>query len=193
MKIDSIQLTTYISIAVIVISLFFIGTELTGYAGLDTGIVNVTIETSASIVFLSGLDILDLGNGTINATRGIVDSSGGNENWTGTQRTGNLTLQNDGNINVSVTLYSNKSANVFLGGGAPVFQLLVTQNEPGSCASITNFSSYASVTVSEQLACTNLGYNNSFDEISIDARINIDNSVSGAKTVGVIATATAVP
>jgi len=142
---NSEKLITYLSIAVIVVSLFFIGVKITGYATEDTGIVNVTIESSASIVFETAL--LDLGNGTVTpGTTATVDSESGNDNWDGDQASGQLVLENNGNVNVSFTLKSNVSATDFIGGTTPAFKLKVTNNETGSCGDTANFTSYEEIT-----------------------------------------------
>lgn len=192
MNVDKVQVATYLSIAVIAVSLFFIGIELTGYALTDTGLVNVTIETSASILFSTAL--LDLGNGTVTPSQvAQIDSSGGNNAyWSGDQATGNLTLENNGNINVSFTLKSNKTADAFLGGDSPTFLLLVSDNEEGSCVSTTNFTAYGAVTTDEQLACTNFGYEDAADTVAIDARVTVSDSAAGSRSVGIIATATSI-
>ena len=185
------QTISYISIAVIVISLFFIGTKLTGFATTDTGIVNVTIESSASIIFQTAL--LDLGNGTVVPSQtATVDSESGNAQWTGTQRTGELILENNGNVNVSLVLKSDKNAAAFIGGTSPSFKLKVSNNESGSCGSIATFSSYAEVTTSDQSACTNFGYGPDQDSIKIDAQLTINDDATGIKTSTITATATAI-
>jgi len=187
---------TYISIAVIAASLFFIGIEITGNALDDTGRVNVTIDTSASIVFLAPA-LIDFGNGTISpGETAIVNSSGGkNAYWTGTAPTEGLVLENDGNRNVSFTLMANKTFDDFIGGTDPQFELMVTENELNSCgtagANITNFTAYSNVTTGQVLACSQFspGANNS---VRIDAQLTMSSDAFGAKTVGVTATATAI-
>lgn len=191
------EATTYISIAVIVVSLFFIGTELTGNALVDTGLVNVTIDSSASIIFQTAL--LDFSNGTITPGQtAIVNSTGGNNGyWSGTAPTSGLILENNGNVNVSFTLMANKTVDSFIGGTSPQFELMVTENETNSCgtagSAITNFTAYATVTTSQQLACTNFGFSPTVDSVRIDAQLTMNDDAAGAKTVGVTATATAVP
>lgn len=183
---------SYVAIAVIAVSLFFIGTELTGNALVDTGLVNVTIDTSASIVFETAL--IDFGNGTVTPGQtAIISSDGTDTAWSGsTSGMSGLILENNGNTNVSFTLMSNKSAVDFLGGTAPQFELLVSDNESGSCGSTANFTSYEAATVdpTERLACGNLGYQETQDSVEIDARLTFNDDAGGAKTVGVTATAT---
>jgi len=193
MSADQMKNLTYGSIAVIVVSLFFIGIELTGYATSDSGVVNVTIDTAASIVFTT--DDLYFGNGTITPSQtAIINSEGGNigSYWSGSAPTTGLILENDGNINVSVELRSNKTAADFIGGTSPDFQVKVeSTTEANSCGNITNFASYESITTSNQVSCANLGYEASQDVLDIDVQLTMNDDASGAKTVGIIATATA--
>lgn len=194
MNTNTLQITTYVSIAVIAISLFFIGTELTGNALSDTGIVNVTIDSSASIIFQSSL--LNFGNGTITpGETAIVNSSGGkNAYWTGTAPTTGLILENNGNINVSFTLMANKTAAQFIGGTNPQLELMVSNNESGSCSSITNYTTYAAATTdpTQTLACENFSFEEGHDSVIIDAQLTMSSDATGAKTVGITATATAI-
>lgn len=192
MKGDSSEIVSYIAIAVIVISLFFIGMNITGHALVETGIVNVTIESAASINFETAL--LDLGNGTVTPGQAatVASEPATNAYWSGTQATGELILENNGNVNVSFTLMSNKSAADFIGGTSPAFKVKVSQNETGSCGSTANFTSYQDITTSQQIACNNLGFEPTQDSIMIDAELTISDNAAGSKTVGVTATATAI-
>lgn len=194
MNTNNLQIATYASIAVIAISLFFIGTELTGYA-IDTGIVNVTITSSASINFTT--DLLDLGNGTVTpggtATVSSNSTFSANDQWTGAQAEGQLVLENNGNVNVSLTLETNNIAANFIGGSspAPSFKLRVTNSETGSCNDTQQFGSFEEVTGSPKNACANLGWGESFDSIIIDAELTIpNNAATGTRQATITATAT---
>ena len=186
----------YASIGVIAVSLFFIGVELTGQALVDTGVVNVTIDTSASINFETSL--LDFGNGTVTPGQtAIIDSEGNNTGgyWTGSTVDGELILENNGNTNVSFTLMTNKTAQEFIGGttGIAKFEIKIKENDTNSCgvagSAFANFTDYQEITESEQLACSNFGSNSTVDSIMIDARLTIPEDAAGSKTVVVIATA----
>ena len=180
----------YISIAVIAISLFFIGTELTGYV-TDSGIVNVTISTSAALNFTTSL--LDFGSGSVVSGTAILQSNGTglNTSWTGSKTTGELVLVNIGNVDVTLELEANKTATNFIGTGAS-FKAMVT-NTTGHTTSCqgANFTTFEDITTSAQLTCNPLTFlgNNSID---IDFELQIPVNAVGAKTVGIIATGTAV-
>lgn len=195
MKSDSESIIVYVSIAVIVISLFFIGMEVTGYASSDAGVVNVTIVSSASIVFTTAL--LDFSNGTVTpSTTAILDSESTVTNWNGAGTSTGLVLENDGNVNVSFTLYANKTAASFIGGTTPAFKVKLSDAEAGSCTGITsNFSTYQAIgngVANELLACTNFSYLLASDTVNIDVELTINDDATGAKTVGITAVATAV-
>ncbi len=186
------SLLIYTSLVVIVISLASIGLELTGYAvDNDSGIVNVTIDTSAAINFTTFL--LDFGNGTVTGATATIDSEnsvavGG----TWEQVDSALVLENIGNVNVSLELSLNKTADNFIGGTSPLVEAHVTESESGSCTGGTNtFASFAEINTTLQSVCDQFGYDNNLaDEVEITFRLTIPSDTSGAKTVGVIATGT---
>lgn len=194
MKSDNESIIIYVSIAVIIISLFFIGMKITGYASQDSGVVNVSITSSASLNFTTAL--LDFGSGTVTPGQtAIINSESGNTGgyWSGTAPSAGLILENNGNVNVSFMLKSNKSAATFIGGTTPDFQVKLTDNEAGSCTVInSNFSSYATITTSDQLACGNFSFATSTNSVAIDVQLTISPDAVGAKTVGITATATAI-
>ena len=191
---NTTETISYISIAVIAVSLFFIGTELTGFATTPEGDVNVTIEEAASIDFTT--DLLNLGTGSVvgPATFALVDSSGtANADWSGADvGSEELVLENNGNVNVSFTLLSDKDADTFIGGTTPYFRLLVTNAT--SCTGLTNFTDLdnanSEVLETEKLACSNFGYLPGQDTVTIDARVKIGNDATGANTAAITATAT---
>jgi len=188
-----LEIISYISITVIAISLFFIGTELTGFATVnDTGVVNVTIETSAALNFSTAL--LDFGSGAV--TGGAAGATltsvgaGSTTDGTWTVQAGQLVLENIGNVNVSLNLTSNKTVADFIGGTSPTFKAVVTDNETGSCNGTQSFSTLADISTTQQIACDILGFADTADTINIDFEIYIPNNALGAKTVGIVATGT---
>jgi len=189
----STEAITYTSIAVIVISLFFIGTELTGFAtGNGTGLVNVTISTSAEINFTTAL--LDFGVGAVTPGEiAILNSEGTNTSWSGNATTGELVLENIGNTNLTLQLVTDKSPDDFIGGTTPTFQAKVANQSgnTGACTGTNIFSSYANINTTIQSACgTFFGYEAALDEIIIDFSMNISDDAQGAKTVTITAVGT---
>lgn len=166
--------------------------ELTGHA---TGDVNVTIESTASINF--NTSTINWGTGAVDnsQTSATLDTDAGtvtNGNWTAI---GNgLSLQNDGNTNVSFTLKSDKTAVDFIGGSSPspTYKLKVSNNDTGACGSLANFSSFQEVTTSEQVACTNLGYDSTVDLVEIDVQLVVPANTIGTKGSVITATATTI-
>lgn len=195
MKYDTLEITSYASIAVIAISLFFIGTELTGMATTnDTGMVNVTITDSAAINFTT--DLLDFGSGAVTPGQTASLSSlgaGTNVSWSGALETGELVLENIGNNNVSIMLQTDKSADEFIGGTTPTFEAIVQNNtgNDGACAgpNIT-FSSWHPINTTAQYACGSFNFSDAADELIIDFRINISDDAVGAKTIEIKAIGT---
>jgi hypothetical protein len=183
---NNTETLTYISIAVIAISLFFIGTNLTGFAVTDneTGLVNVTIVTSAALNFSTAL--FDFGSGTVNDAGARLWSNGTNISGTWNITPGNLVLENVGNTDVSLNLSANKSAQQFIGAGAE-FRALVTENETGSCGSPGSFNTYEEITTTPVVACGNFPSGGAMDSINISFELYIPSDAFGAKTVEIIA------
>ncbi|MBU3923709.1 MAG: hypothetical protein KJ592_02225 [Nanoarchaeota archaeon] len=190
MKADSTQIIEYIAVAVILISLFFIGAKITGNVATETGVVNVTIATSAALNFTTA--ILDFGSGSVVSGTAVLQSNGTglNTSWTGPKVTGQLVLVNIGNVGVTLTLNANKTAANFIGTGAS-FRAMVanTTGHTTSCVA-SNFTTLQAIDTTAQLACNPLSYsgNNSID---IDFELQIPLDAVGAKTVGIVAVGTA--
>jgi hypothetical protein len=194
MKYDTLEITSYASIAVIAISLFFIGTELTGMATAnDTGMVNVTITDSAAINFTT--DLLDFGSGAVTPGQNASLSSygaGTNVSWSGPLVTGELVLENIGNNNVSIMLQTDKSADDFIGGTTPTFEARVENytGNPLACVGPNAFDGWAPINMTPQFACGSFNFSEPADEIMIDFRINISDDAVGARTVEIKAIGT---
>ena len=195
---NSSEAVSYVSIAVIAVSLFFIGTSLTGFALIDTGEVNVTITSTASIVFSTAT--LDFGTGAI-STSGLawINSEGANNSyWIGDQApTTGLILENDGNVNVSFDLNATKTPADFLGGATPGIEVKVTDEDTGSCTDFGGSAfnpSYADIgTGAGQNACENFGFETGDDKVAIDVNLSMNSDAnSGENTITITATATAV-
>lgn len=169
--------------------------ELTGRA-TDTGDVNVTIVNQAVINF--NTSTIDWGSGAVdvNSTNATLDTYAGTDvggNWTAIGYS--LSLQNDGNTNVSFTLKASNNATTFIGGTAvtPSYQIRLENNETNSCAvAFSNWNNaYADINTTETTACTNLGYGVDDNLVNIDVKLVIPRDAVGTK--GSVITATAVP
>lgn len=185
---------SYISIAVIVISLFFIGTELTGFATTnDTGVVNVTIGASAAISFTTSF--LDFGSGAVTpGAVAVLDSEGNVANGTWTPVEGELILENIGNVVVSLQLQTDKNASDFIGGSSSqVFEAKVANQtgNTGACTGTNTFSSYAPINQTLQDACAEaFNFDVNSDEIIIDFNMNIPDDATGTRTIEIKAVGT---
>jgi len=192
---DKFEVISYISIAIMAISLFFIGTAVTGFAVSDneTGVVNVSIQTSAALNF--SVALLDFGNGSVNGTgpNATLYSNGTVIDGTWEPVTGNLTLENIGNVNVTLNLSTNESAADFIGGSSQSIKALTADKvgEEGSCtgsgSNVTFNGSFAEINLTPQTACEVFGYEPDNDEITIDFELVIPNDASGDKSVGIVA------
>ena len=163
--------------------------ELTGYA-TDTGQANLTIESSASVSFVTST--VDWGSGSVVEASGSawMDTEGNNYsgNWTVVSQ--GLTLENQGNCNVTFSLTTSNIATSFIGGDGAEYEIKLTDNETGACGA-NSLSTYTNATAGSQTACTNMGYTPSTkNAVDIDINITIpEGATPGAK--GSIITASA--
>ena len=190
------QITAYIAIAVIVVSLLVIGMRLTGYVVESRGVVNVSIDRTAAINFTT--DFINFGNGSVSAgsSSAILESNNtvaieGGWNWTIPQ---NFTLVNIGNADVKLDLMTNKDAAAFIGGTSPEYQYSISDAESGSCGTSIIFDQWYTVnTVSPgDTVCTSFSFADAHDLIQINVRLVIpSDSSTGNFTDTFTATATA--
>jgi hypothetical protein len=117
--------------------------HITGAPTVDTGTATVTIEASASVRF--AVNSLSFGSGKVNTSGGntdcILDSNGTNASnkcINFTSNFGNLSLENDGSVNVSVQLVADKNASSFFYPTShlvtsELLRYAIIQNETDSC------------------------------------------------------------
>lgn len=175
---------------------------ITGNA-TDTAEANLTIQSSASITFSTSQ--INFGSGYVDATalyNGTLSTEGELTNVTSfTNVTQGLVLENNGNVNVSVTLVSSKAASAFIGGvlgGGPSFQWKAKNNseddEGGSCiGEIQNIGSYTEAVTSPVTICNNLRYEDTNDTIEIDLKLVVPKDAIGTKGTVITAEGTALP
>jgi hypothetical protein len=181
---------------------------LTGrITGTDTAVSNFTINSSLSVVFT--VDTVEFGIGSVNATATLnctLNTSGpGMLNGASNPVSGPaclgfnasitpLRIQNQGNLNVSLNLSFNASADSFVGGTAAAnsFSFRPTLNQTGACANAY----LANYTVFEISANTNYSICNltGFNTLSVNRTLNVDlgitipwDAVPGDRRVSIVA------
>ncbi len=160
----------------------------TGLAASDTGIVYLNVTPTASVNFAVNSTNFGTGYTTSghNCTMYINKSNstaitrsestycyGG---WASFDASSEmpLILENDGNVNVNVTIASNNDAASFIGGSGPVFQWKVANNETGSCKNETGIpSDWTDVTTTPTVLCYNLSYAASSNSMAIGLKVVI--------------------
>ena len=114
---------SYVAILVIIVSMASIGMQFTGHAVTNEAVVNVTVSESAAINFTVAL--VEFGSGSVNnGSAGATLETGSapvEGTWEGTK--GALTLENIGNVNVTLNLSANEAAQVYLGGTDRYFNI----------------------------------------------------------------------
>ncbi|MCF7910487.1 hypothetical protein K9L16_02335 [Candidatus Pacearchaeota archaeon] len=162
--------------------------NLTGLA-TDTGQASVEISSSANLNFTT--DTTDWGSGYVNTTAdyALLYTNGTIINGTWANNTEFLVLANVGNVNVTLNFSADNNATTFIGGGSPLYQILVTNNETGSCETFTGFnSSYQDLNTTSSPCCSNFlwGTNNTLN-LNIKLQIPSD-APTGVKTSVITAT-----
>ena len=165
--------------------------KLTGYA-TDIGTANLSIASAASINFI--VDNINWGAGQVNEipTSATINSEGTvtDGNWTAVSQ--GLTLQNDGNTNVALTLTTSNVASAFIGGTSPSYKLKVSNSEANSCEfplNSTNLGTYTEANGTAQPTCRRFDKTDVSDLLEIDVEIVVpEDADSGAKSSTITAT-----
>ena len=95
--------------------------------------------------------------------------------WDDTAHSG-LAIENDGNQNLSVTITTDTVASAFVGGTAPVFAIMVLQNESTTSCVTINAScddEWCALTSSAMEICDDLNYDNTKDTLWINLNVSI--------------------
>ncbi len=170
--------------------------RITGYSITATGTANLTVEQSASINFT--VAAIDWGSGRVHGDGfAILSTADGNVsggNWTNVSRP--LTLENIGNINVSIKLAAAYAAADFLGGTSPLYRWNFTNNE--SATSACCYTNRTNITLGNfttanlsMMVCNPLEYQDNYDTLRIHFYLKVpSDSITGVRTDTITATAT---
>ncbi len=164
-----------------------------GITGMGiTGVVNVSIAAVSSINIID--TTIDFGSCSPNATYGSNISSNNSDDWGArgvckvgdavVSRTDNITVQNDGNKDVNVTVKTGINAADFIGGTTPGFYFNTRNgSDRAGCFNHTggpvpsgfdgnkgmqyNWKNFGGTISTEFLACANLTYQDENDQLSL--------------------------
>jgi len=164
----------------------------TGYA-TDTGKANLTVSSEANIIFF--VNNTDWGAGGVNGsietyadlfTNGTVSAAG---SWSVNNQP--LVLENVGNSNVYVDLKANNTAQQFINGTNPEYEIEVSDNESTSCSGgVGNFSAYQTIGPVYNRTCDNFGYSDDSDSLNVDIHVRVpQDSPTGTKASIITASA----
>ncbi len=214
---------TFISLSTINSRLAGAGFEpITGFALIPNGTATLNIASTASIIFTA--DTVAFGSGSVNGSSGrnnctlstLPGPYGSNAGCDGFNELNNgFTVENDGNVNLSVDMRSNVTAITFIGDLSAEFRWNVTLNETGACVNGTGSRSavspnttsdddcgcagpacdcgaiFESVTTSNKIICPSLLFDDTKDSLNIDINITMPvTSPQGGKVAGLIVTGT---
>lgn len=143
--------------------------------------------TSEASILVTGS--IDWGNGRVNsdATQAVLNSTDGGSveggSWTPTD--GKISVENDGTVNVSVNISSDKAAAAFIGGTSPSFKMLGIAAE-GGCAG-TLLTDAFEMTVAEQVLCTNLKHGGpTEDQFNVSAIVTVPSDAEAEQKTATI-------
>ena len=151
---------------------------LTGNA-VANGTIYINITSSAAINFTNS--IINWSNGTLTsgASYALLSTSGPNYvvNGTWVPVTNGFTIDNIGNVNLSINIRSGKTNASFIGGTGPIYKYNVTNIETGSCVASPGFTLGQFYDVNTTgvgtPVCGNLSYVDTRDSIRIDIMLGI--------------------
>lgn len=155
---------------------------VTGMA-TESGTAEFNITSVVSIRMVDNL--INWGDGAVDAGEDYawVDSEGNSGNDTAapfTTQSNGLIVENDGNVDVNLTVASSKDASTFPGGDATNrdFEWKIknpgTRDNTGTCA----ISTYADVATTNTSACSNLTSEDSGDRVELDLYVQIPSDVA---------------
>jgi len=169
--------------------------ELTGQASKQATAA-LELVSAAQIEFI--VSSINWSSGAVNenATTANIDSEGNviNGNWTAVSQ--GLTLRNDGNVDVRLSLTTSNIASSFIGGsagGGPSYKLKVSNSEASSCEyplNSTNLGTYTEANGTVQPTCQKFDKTDVSDVLRIDVNLTIPADADpGAKLSTITATA----
>ncbi|MFA5106514.1 MAG: hypothetical protein WC506_06170 [Candidatus Micrarchaeia archaeon] len=164
------------------------------YAASGTGTVGVNITSTNQIaVYVSG----NTSSSTLSfvpvsppAAGSITLSTDQSSNMTGGV-TG-FVVENQGNVNVSINVTSDKTAATFVGGSSPAFKMWGVNDEASSCVTPTASPGF-DLGSSGSLVCDNLQYPDASDQVFAYISVTIPSDAPvAASTATITFTSTAV-
>lgn len=188
MKTSKLILTLSAIILIVSLLLLIITLNKYGITGkaTDTAYANLTIDTAASISFTDA--DCNFGSGSVDEVPTFAVIYTGNEttvNGTWTACDG-LTMTNDGNVNLTVTVGSDVAAADFIGGTSPSFQWIAADG--GDCVGTAGLTSLTEVSGTPSV-CDNLTMAGTID---LDFALVIPENAVGTHGAVITATGTAV-
>lgn len=157
---NTLAVLVFAALAVVLAgSLFTFGGGITGFAPVDTGVVNLTIEEALHIQVDANNDTIDFGNCAprvgsywcaTNDTLACDGVAGGN--CTGdTTAPQFLNIENVGNVDANVNITSSCTAAQLIGGTSPLFQYITTNCPDGNAQG-----TWTDLDGTSRIGCSNL-------------------------------------
>ena len=179
----------------LIITINKVGDIKTSTGLVTIGDANLTLESGLGVNFTTenvnwATGIMDNGCERSTLTTGFPTYCG---NWT--DNVPPLTLENIGNGNVTLNITANKNASDFIGGTAPLLQLMINDSgsESNSCPDPSEYTAYGDLNETTTEGCANLGYLQAEDSVDLNLNVSIHETADpGAKGVLLTATVTVI-
>jgi len=167
--------------------------------GFVSGYVNITVSSTIQINVTNNTVNFGAGgvNGTCNRAMLYTRGPGSNPivicgNWSTSEPAHGIIIENNGNINATLTATGGDDADGFIGGTNPGYEWNVTMSESGSCSGNTfALNTWVTANTTAKTICTDFSPTDAGDEITIDINLTIPNDASiGAlsDTISIVAT-----
>jgi hypothetical protein len=187
-----------VSVVAAGVTYFSVSNYATKLSGLVVATANLTVESAANINFTT--DIINWGSGRhYTSSPAYLDTKAGTAvggNWSNVSTP--LTLENIGNVNVTLNLSVGKTAATFIGGSNPSYKWNVSNSEASSCVNSSGgvtqnhtLGVYYNPNTTTAMWCQVFGFADAADTIRIHFNLTVPaDAFTGA--LGDIITATAV-
>jgi len=186
-KLIEVSNKTLTSLFIAVVAITLVGTTIslikldkfeiplvTGMATYVVGKVNISIAQTTAVAFVSGYNLVDFGNGTIDTSPHTRVSTILTDNpSTFNDSVVELRVQNDGNVDVNVSLNGSTAA-TFLGGTNPSYEFnasCMAGTDCGCLGTTNQTAALANITTTPALLCTNLTFGDAADALGAEIEL----------------------
>lgn len=177
----------YMTLILILLSAFMVIYDnrsfITGRSTSDSGNVSIELSSETAIrVFYN----INFGNGRVNSTadNAVLDSDlgGTSKNGTWSYAKQYFRIENDGTVNISVNVSSDKDASSYIGGTSPAFQVKGIATEVNACPADLNIT-YIDILTAPRKICPRLKFGSGENEFNVSSKLVIPSDAAPGQKV----------